>query len=84
MRLIEQDPYLKPYFGVLQNRQNRLQTRIAEIKKHFDDLINFASWHKDLGFHILRGHLVYRDWIPQVKNVSLVGDFNSWNKDANP
>ena len=82
MQIIEQDSQLAPYANILQNRQKRLDSRLDEINKHFDSLLNFASWHKELGFHIEKGQLVYRDWIPQVQQVSLVGDFNSWNTDA--
>lgn len=84
MHIIEQDPYLSPYANILQKRQGRLDSKLEEINKDFDDLINFASWHKELGFHKERGNLVYRDWIPQVQKVSLVGDFNSWNFNSHP
>lgn len=84
MHIIEQDPYLNPYANILQKRQGRLDSKLEEINKDFDDLINYASWHKELGFHKERGKLVYRDWIPQVQKVSLVGDFNSWNFDSHP
>lgn len=84
MHIIEQDPYLNPYANILQKRQGRLDSKLEEINKDFDDLINYASWHKELGFHKKRGKLVYRDWIPQVQKVSLVGDFNSWNFNSHP
>ena len=84
MHIVEQDPYLEPYANVVQGRQSRWSARLEEINKQFDSLLNYASWHKDLGFHIERGHLVYRDWIPQVKQVFLVGEFNSWKEDLHP
>jgi len=84
MRLIDQDPYLQPYLGILQSRLKRFESRLGEINTHFSDLISFASWHKDLGFHLKSGQLVYRDWIPQVKQVALVGDFNLWDKNSHP
>ena len=36
-----------------------------------------------LGCHIDKGVFIFRVWAPNAKSVSLVGDFNEWNENAN-
>ena len=48
---------------------------------------NFESW-RFFGAHtVKRGrgqYTVFRVWAPNAVSVSVVGDFNEWNRDANP
>ena len=37
---------------------------------------HFVTWDN-------RGGVVFRVWAPNAKSVSVVGDFNDWNPDAN-
>ncbi|TYZ14300.1 1,4-alpha-glucan-branching enzyme [Hymenobacter lutimineralis] len=86
LTLVENDPWLAPYEPVLLARQERLQARLAEIKQQYGSLSKFASAHQQLGLNYdarRRGHW-YREWAPAAEALSLVGDFNQWDRSATP
>ena len=37
-----------------------------------------------LGSHIENDHVVFRVWAPNARSVSVVGDFNAWDQEADP
>ncbi|WP_019948009.1 alpha amylase C-terminal domain-containing protein [Hymenobacter aerophilus] len=84
--LVQHDPWLAPYEPVLRRRQQRLQARLAEIGQQYGSLSKFATAHQRLGLHYdarRRGHW-FREWAPAAQGLSLIGDFNDWNRQANP
>ena len=40
--------------------------------------------YKNLGSHLVGDTATFRVWAPNAKEVSVVGDFNGWDKDQNP
>ena len=43
-----------------------------------------ADTYEILGCHFVDNRAIFRVWAPNASAVSVVGDFNGWNKDANP
>jgi 1,4-alpha-glucan branching enzyme len=84
--LTQEDTWLQPFEPVLLARQQRLADRLAIITKEYGSLSKFATAHQRLGLHYdakRRGYVV-REWAPGADAVSLVGDFNYWNRAADP
>ncbi len=86
LTLTQEDAWLHPFEPVLLARQQRLADRLAVITKEYGSLSKFATAHQRLGLHYdpkRRGYVV-REWAPGAEAVSLVGDFNYWNRQADP
>ena len=47
-------------------------------------LENFADGHLYYGFHKTETGWVYREWAPEAEAMTLIGDFNGWNRQAAP
>ena len=43
-----------------------------------------ADTYEILGCHFVDNRAIFRVWAPNASAVSVVGDFNGWNKDENP
>lgn len=86
LTIVKNDPWLAPFEDVLRARQARLQARLAEIEQHHGSLLNYATVHQQLGLNhdATRGGWVYREWAPGAQALFLIGDFNGWDRQANP
>ncbi|HYO76154.1 MAG TPA: 1,4-alpha-glucan branching enzyme, partial [Thermoanaerobaculia bacterium] len=49
----------------------------------FNEGTHHKLWEK-LGSHIVPGGVMFAVWAPNADSVSVVGDFNGWNENANP
>ena len=87
-RLIKLDPLLESYALQLRERFAHYQRFKTAIEKTGDVLGEISQGHHYFGFN--RGKNVgepgvwYREWAPGAQSLSLIGDFNDWNRDANP
>ena len=56
-----------------------------EYERMLEDFIsgNSVDAYKYLGSHIEKDSVVFRVWAPQALSVSVVGDFNNWDNEAN-
>ena len=86
LAIVKNDVWLAPFEDVLRARQARLQARLAEIEQYHGSLLNYATAHQQLGLNhdAARGGWVYREWAPAADYLALVGDFNGWDRGANP
>jgi 1,4-alpha-glucan branching enzyme len=88
MGLIDHDPWLAPYEDAIRARYRRYMDARAKIDAAEGSLLEFARGHERLGFsraeHGGRAGVWYREWAPGAQALSLVGDFNGWNRDAHP
>jgi 1,4-alpha-glucan branching enzyme len=86
LALVKNDAWLAPYEPVLRQRQERLHARLAEIEQYHGSLLNYATAHQQLGLNhdAGRGGWVYREWAPAAEGLFLIGDFNGWDRQANP
>lgn len=86
--LIDIDPWLEPYADALRHRFKKYRTKLAEIDTAEGSLANFSRGHEFFGFN--RGEkdgepgVFYREWAPGALRLCLVGDFNHWDRKANP
>ena len=49
----------------------------------FNEGTHHKLWQK-LGSHIVPGGVIFGVWAPNAERVSVVGDFNDWNRDSHP
>ncbi len=87
-RLIELDPYLKPYVSQLRERFKQYLHFKSIIEKTGGVLGEISQGHRYFGFNCGEKEgesgVWYREWAPSAHSLSLIGDFNDWNRDANP
>ena len=87
-RLIELDPHLKPYTTQLRERFKQYLHFKSIIEKTGGVLGEISQGHRYFGFNCGEKEgesgVWYREWAPSAHSLSLIGDFNDWNRDANP
>lgn len=86
MKLVERDSWLEPVAEEVQARYDRYESLLKYIENHYGSLKSFASAHEFFGFTYdeFRKGWWYREWAPAAHYLSLFGDFNSWDRYANP
>ena len=85
-KLVRDDPWLEPHQGTIERRMSEFRETLAEIEKNSKSLATYATGHKYVGihFHPTSHTWTIREWAPAAQAVSLIGDFNHWNREANP
>lgn len=84
--LIALDPWLEPYAEPLRRRYARYASKLSEILATEGSLSRFARGHEYFG--LTRGTqdgrpgVWYREWAPGATSLSLIGDFNGWDRGA--
>jgi 1,4-alpha-glucan branching enzyme len=77
LKLIKNDPYLRPFEKQIKGRHERVLDKEKELTGG-KSLSDFASAHLYYGLHYKDGRWVYTDWLPGADEVWLVGDFSDW------
>lgn len=80
-KLIENDPYLKPYTSFFD------QWKSFSEKKEFElcgdgQLIDFAQGHHYFGLHQEADEIIIREWAPNADQIFLVGECNNWEEQS--
>ncbi|MDP4721895.1 MAG: alpha-amylase family glycosyl hydrolase [Akkermansiaceae bacterium] len=80
--IVQNDPWLEPQTDAIRRRTARFEEALASL----GSLADYATAHKSLGIHFDKNanHWTVREWLPEAKAVSLIGDFNDWNRESNP
>lgn len=80
--LVQQDSWLEPVSRQIDERHDRFENRLKAIQNDFGSLKAFATAHQFLGFNYdkRRKGWWYREWAPAAHYLSLMGDFNGWNR----
>ena len=86
MKIVEKDSWLEPVAEEVQARYYRYESLLKYIENHYGSLKSFASAHEFFGFTYdeFRKGWWYREWAPAAHYLSLFGDFNNWDRYANP
>lgn len=86
--LIELDPWLTPYADALRWRYSHYQEVLKRLCADGRTLLDVSRGHEYFG--LTRGQrdgedgVWYREWAPGAGFLSLIGDFNQWDRNANP
>ena len=86
--LISLDPWLAPFADVLRRRQAQYGRLRAAIDETGGLLGSISTGHEFFGF--TRGEqngrpgIWYREWAPGASQLSLIGDFNGWDRGSHP
>ena len=86
MKLVENDSWLEPVAKEVETRYQRYESKLKYIESQYGSLKSFASAHEFFGFTYdeFRKGWWYREWAPAAHYLSLFGDFNGWDRYANP
>ena len=84
--LISEDDWLVPNTRQLYDRLLYYLNLVRDLELRFDDLGEFSSLHRYLGFTYDEEEKGwwYREWAPGAYMLWLTGDFNQWNKRSHP
>ncbi len=82
LKILEIDPYLKPFKDDLFLRMELYNKKYDEITVNSKTLKKFADSYKYFGFHRTKNGWVYREWAPAADKMFLTGDFNGWNTES--
>jgi len=84
LKIIEIDPYLKPFESDLNLRMKSYTSLKSKLLHDNETFKSFASGDLYYGFHLMRDGWVYREWAPEADDLYLIGDFNCWNYQSHP
>ncbi|XP_069492547.1 1,4-alpha-glucan-branching enzyme isoform X2 [Ambystoma mexicanum] len=84
-RLLELDPYLKPYQKDFNRRYALVSQRLKHIEENEGGLDLFSRGYESFGVNRQEdGGLYCKEWAPGAEAVFLTGDFNGWNPVSHP
>jgi len=85
-KLVLDDPWLEPQTEAIRGRMRYYDATLTNIKHYCGSLAAYATGHKQTGIHFKakENRWVVREWAPGAKAVSLIGDFNGWNRESHP
>ncbi|MGH4137968.1 alpha-amylase family glycosyl hydrolase [Clostridium sp.] len=84
IKIIEIDPYLKPFKKDIQLRVDSYNSCKKKLLQNNQSLQSFANGDLFYGFHLVADGWIYREWAPAADALYLIGDFNCWNPQAHP
>lgn len=81
LKLIKNDPWLKPYSSAIEGRHHYFLRKEKELTRNGEiNLRDFASGHLYFGLHVTPSGWVFREWAPGAESIYLTGDFNDWQE----
>jgi 1,4-alpha-glucan branching enzyme len=86
-KLIDYDPWLEPYRPRLRERHGHYAAVLSRINDVGGLTGPISQGHHFFGLNRGESHgkpgVWYREWAPGARQLSLVGDFNGWDRNAN-
>jgi 1,4-alpha-glucan branching enzyme len=85
-KLVADDPWLEPQQSAIERRMQRFFDELETIRSHSRTLSAYATGHKFVGIHYHEPtrQWIAREWAPGAQSLSLIGDFNDWNRESHP
>jgi 1,4-alpha-glucan branching enzyme len=80
LSILSDDPYLKPYLGIIRQRHERALHTERRLTHGRTSLADFASGHEYFGLHRRGRGWVLREWAPNARSIVLVGTFSDWQE----
>lgn len=81
LKLVKQDPWLKPYTDAIQGRHDwYLQKKSLFTSGGKHTLSEIATGHHYYGLHRTPRQWVFREWAPNATAIYLIGDFSNWQE----
>ncbi|KAL0251254.1 hypothetical protein GEMRC1_000467 [Eukaryota sp. GEM-RC1] len=82
--LINDDPYLKPYTEDFKRRHKKFVDMLRFLDESEGGIDKMSLGYNVFGLHKIEGAVSYFEWAPEALSVSLIGDFNEWDRNAHP
>ncbi|MEX0652924.1 MAG: alpha amylase C-terminal domain-containing protein [Phycisphaeraceae bacterium] len=86
--LADRDPWLEPHRDKLHHRYQHYRGRLEQLGGMDTIRHDVSQGHHYLGLnrgeHDGQPGVWYREWAPGAKHLALIGDFNQWDRAANP
>jgi 1,4-alpha-glucan branching enzyme len=79
-RILEIDPYLKPYTNAIARRLSKIETIEKRLTGDKIKLTDFASGHEYFGLHFRHNQWILREWAPNADRIYLIGDMTGWQE----
>ncbi len=82
LKILQNDPWLKPYTEAIEGRHKRvLDVQDAITMQGRMELIDFADGYLYFGLHRQpNGRWIFREWAPNATAIYLIGDFSGWKE----
>lgn len=86
LALIQNDPWLEPFSEAIEGRHDDAVNKEINLlggkpRKGCRSLVDFANAYKYFGLHKeANGEWIFREWAPNAKSITLVGDFSDWKE----
>ncbi|CAK9439941.1 uncharacterized protein LODBEIA_P40410 [Lodderomyces beijingensis] len=78
--VLDLDPWLEPFQESLIKRQVQLREWVDKLESHEGSLMKFADSYHKYGLNpTATGGAEILEYIPDIEEASLVGEFNNWN-----
>ncbi|EGO02048.1 glycoside hydrolase family 13 protein [Serpula lacrymans var. lacrymans S7.3] len=83
--VLKLDGYLEPFLPTISHRQVLFQKWKSTIDQYEGGYEKFTRGFEKMGLNVNQsGEVVYREWAPNAKEATLIGDFNGWNRTTHP
>ena len=85
-QIVRDDPWLEPHTAAIRGRLDHFHHVLATIEHDHGSLPAYASTHQHNGVNYLPSNdcWIVREWAPAARSLSLIGDFNGWDREAHP
>lgn len=78
MQVTLDDPSLRHWNGAIRHRYAMYMKKKAELASSEGSLENFAKGYETFGIHTTSSGMIYREWAPGAKALSLVSYYTVW------
>jgi hypothetical protein len=72
LEVVNEDPYLKPYENIINDRINSMKDLIKEIEKNEGDLVEFCRSYRKMGLHTTDEGIIFREYAPGAQQMTIV------------